>query len=78
MDRLDLAQQVLKTLKSSDEDHVLTMLATAWIHLSTVGITKSISFITSLYSRFRIFYFGIYDVKYWIGLNKGSRIFLYL
>lgn len=35
MDRLDLAQGILKSLKSSDEDHVLTMLATAWIHLYT-------------------------------------------
>jgi hypothetical protein len=36
MDRLDLAQQQLKLLKASDEDHVLTNLATAWTQLYTV------------------------------------------
>jgi len=40
MDRLDLAQQQLKAMKTLDEDHILTGLATAWIHLYS-GIAKA-------------------------------------
>jgi coatomer protein complex subunit epsilon len=37
MFRLDLAQKQLKTMKSIDEDSVLTMLATAWVNMNTDG-----------------------------------------
>lgn len=39
MFRTDLAEKELKTMKSQDEDSVLTMLASAWINLSP-GSTK--------------------------------------
>lgn len=35
MYRADLAQKQLKTMKSVDEDSVLSMIATAWVHLSS-------------------------------------------
>jgi len=37
IDRLDLAQKQLKTMKSHDEDSILSMLSTAWVNLSTVS-----------------------------------------
>lgn len=36
IDRLDLAQKQLKTMKSIDEDNILSQLATAWVNISTV------------------------------------------
>mmetsp|Transcript_4254 Transcript_4254/g.5848 ORF Transcript_4254/g.5848 Transcript_4254/m.5848 type:complete len:298 (+) Transcript_4254:21-914(+) len=40
IDRLDLAQKQLKTMKSLDEDSTLSMLSSAWINLS-VGVGKA-------------------------------------
>jgi len=37
MDRLDLAQKQLKTMRAADEDSTLALLATAWTHLSAGG-----------------------------------------
>lgn len=37
MDRLDLATKQVKTMKSIDDDHVLTTLANAWVNLATGG-----------------------------------------
>lgn len=37
IDRLDLAQKMVKQMKSRDEDNTLTMLASAWTNLSTPG-----------------------------------------
>lgn len=37
MDRLDLAQNTLKSMKALDEDNSLSMLATAWVNLSLVS-----------------------------------------
>jgi len=37
MDRPDLAQAQLKTMKAADEDHTLSQLATAWVAISTPG-----------------------------------------
>lgn len=34
--RLDLAQKTLKSMKAIDEDSVLTLLATATVHIATV------------------------------------------
>lgn len=36
MDRLDLAQQLVKQMKAADEDHVLTILSNAWTLLNIV------------------------------------------
>ena len=36
-DRHDLALKQMKLMKISDEDHVLTLLASAWTSLSPVG-----------------------------------------
>ena len=35
MDRPDLALKQVKTMRATDEDHTLTMLATAWTNLSS-------------------------------------------
>ena len=37
IDRVDLALTQVKQMKSIDEDNPLTLLATAWTHLSVVG-----------------------------------------
>ena len=37
MDRPDLALKQVKTMRAADEDHTLTMLATAWTNLSSGG-----------------------------------------
>jgi coatomer subunit epsilon len=37
IDRLDLAEKHLKVMKSADEDSTLSMLASAWIGLSSVS-----------------------------------------
>lgn len=37
IDRTDLALKQVKTMKSIDEDNVLTMLASAWVNLATGG-----------------------------------------
>lgn len=42
IDRLDLAEKHLKVMKSADEDSTLSMLASAWIGLSSVSL-RSIS-----------------------------------
>jgi hypothetical protein len=38
INRSDIAQKQLKTMKGVDEDSVLTMLATAWVNMSIVSI----------------------------------------
>lgn len=40
MDRLDLAQTTLKSMKALDEDNSLSMLATAWVNLSLVSARR--------------------------------------
>jgi Coatomer epsilon subunit len=40
IDRLDLAEKHLKVMKSADEDSTLSMLASAWIGLSSVSATS--------------------------------------
>lgn len=40
IDRLDLAEKHLKVMKSADEDSTLSMLASAWIALSSVSLTS--------------------------------------
>ena len=45
MDRLDLAQRQLKSMRAVDEDSTLTQLTTAWIHLSTPGKAQDASYI---------------------------------
>jgi len=45
IDRLDLAQAQLKSMKASDEDHTLSMLSAAWVALSTPGKAQEASYI---------------------------------
>lgn len=45
MDRPDLAQKQLKSMRAMDEDSTLTQLTTAWIHLSTPGKAQDASYI---------------------------------
>lgn len=41
MDRLDLADKQVKQMKGMDEDSTLSMLASAWTHLSSVSTVWS-------------------------------------
>jgi len=45
IDRLDLAQQQLKTMKGIDEDHTLSQLATAWVAINTQGKAQDAAYI---------------------------------
>jgi len=45
MDRLDLAQKQVKQMKTTDEDHILSMLASAWTLLCTAGKSQEAGYI---------------------------------
>jgi Flp pilus assembly protein TadD len=45
MDRLDLAQKQLKSMRAIDEDSTMTQLSQAWLHLATPGKAQDASYI---------------------------------
>jgi len=45
MDRLDLAQAQLKSMKAIDEDHTLSILASAWVSIATPGKAQDAAYI---------------------------------
>jgi Coatomer epsilon subunit len=52
IDRLDLAEKHLKVMKSADEDSTLSMLASAWIGLSSVSLRSLSSLHLRAFSDF--------------------------
>lgn len=44
INRLDLAQNILKKLKAVDEDSALAMMTTAWTHVYSVRVCTVFSF----------------------------------
>lgn len=69
INRLDLAQNILKKLKAADEDSALAMMTTAWTHIYSVRIYR-VTHVLSAYLNVQ------YDVGDFLGQGTGSGLFL--